>query len=68
MLNPTIRVALVEDRHEIREGLRQMIAGSQGFECCGAYGSMEEALPAIGSAIDTHPSTIFRFSSATAYS
>jgi DNA-binding NarL/FixJ family response regulator len=50
MLNPTIRVALVEDRHEIREGLRQMIAGSQGFECCGAYGSMEEALPAIGSA------------------
>jgi len=34
----------------MREGLREMIAGSEGFACCGAYGSMEEALPAIGSA------------------
>jgi len=48
MQSSLIRVALVEDRHEIREGLRELIAGSAGFECCGAYGSMEEALPAIG--------------------
>jgi DNA-binding NarL/FixJ family response regulator len=27
-----------------------MISGSEGFACCGSYGSMEEALPAIGSA------------------
>ena len=50
MQNPPIRVALVEDRHEIRDGLREMIAESPGFACCGAYGSMEEALPAIGKA------------------
>ena len=50
MQNPPIRVALVEDRHEIRQGLREMIAGSEGFDCCGAYGSMEEALPAMGAA------------------
>jgi len=48
MQSSSIRVALVEDRHEIREGLRELIAGSGGFECCGAYGSMEEALPALG--------------------
>jgi DNA-binding NarL/FixJ family response regulator len=50
MQSSPIRVALVEDRHEIRDGLRELIAGSAGFECCGAYGSMEEALPAIGAA------------------
>jgi DNA-binding NarL/FixJ family response regulator len=50
MQNPPIRVALVEDRYEIRDGLREMISGSDGFECCGAYGSMEDALPALGDA------------------
>jgi len=50
MQSSPIRVALVEDRREIRDGLRELIAGSAGFECCGAYGSMEEALPAIGAA------------------
>jgi DNA-binding NarL/FixJ family response regulator len=50
MQSSPIRVALIEDRHEIRDGLRELIAGSAGFECCGAYGSMEEALPAIGAA------------------
>ncbi len=50
MGSPPIRVALVEDRTEIREGLREMIAGSDGFVCCGAFGSMEEALPAMGAA------------------
>ncbi len=50
MGSPPIRVALVEDRTEIREGLREMISGSDGFACCGAYGSMEEALPAMNAA------------------
>jgi len=50
MPSPLIRVALVEDRHEIREGLRKLINGSPGFVCCGAYGCMEETLPAIGDA------------------
>jgi len=48
MPSPPVRVALVEDRHEIREGLRKLIDQSPGFACCGAYASMEETLPAIG--------------------
>jgi len=51
MPSPLIRVALVEDRHEIREGLRKLIDGSAGFACRGAYGSMEEALPALANAM-----------------
>jgi DNA-binding NarL/FixJ family response regulator len=46
-LPSTIRVALVEDRREIREGLAALIGGTDGFVCTGAFGSMEAALPAI---------------------
>ena len=45
----TIRVAIVEDRREIREGLAALINGTDGFKCTGAYRSMEEALDRIGS-------------------
>src|SRR6185369_8777458 len=41
-----IRVAIVEDQRRTREGLRALIDGSDGFECLGAWGSMEEALAA----------------------
>ena len=44
----TIRVAIVEDRREIREGLATIINGTPGFRCTGAYRSMEEALKRIG--------------------
>ena len=48
MLKPeesrVIRVMLVEDQREIREGLATLINGTIGFQCCGAYRSMEEAL------------------------
>jgi DNA-binding NarL/FixJ family response regulator len=44
---PTILVALVEDRREIREGLAALIAGTDGFTCTGTFRSMEEALPAL---------------------
>jgi len=44
----TIRVAIVEDRREIREGLATIINGTPGFRCTGAYRSMEEALERIG--------------------
>ena len=44
----TIRVAIVEDRREIREGLAMIINGTPGFHCTGAYRSMEEALERIG--------------------
>jgi DNA-binding NarL/FixJ family response regulator len=45
----TIRVAIVEDRREIREGLAMIINGTPGFRCTGSYRSMEEALERIGS-------------------
>lgn len=40
----TIRIAIVEDQREIREGLAQLINATNGYRCTGAYGSMEEAL------------------------
>jgi DNA-binding NarL/FixJ family response regulator len=43
-----IRVAVIEDRRDIREGLAALINGTEGFECNGACRSMEEALEAIG--------------------
>jgi DNA-binding NarL/FixJ family response regulator len=45
---PTIRVAIVEDRREIREGLSTIINGTPGFRCCGSYRTMEDALERIG--------------------
>jgi DNA-binding NarL/FixJ family response regulator len=44
----TIRVALVEDRREIREGLALIINATPGFVCTGAYRTMEDALEHIG--------------------
>jgi DNA-binding NarL/FixJ family response regulator len=42
-----IRVAIIEDQREIREGLRFLIDGSAGYRCTGAFASMEEALSAV---------------------
>ena len=43
----TIRVAIVEDLREVREGLARLVTGADGFTCIGAFGSMEEAIPGI---------------------
>ena len=43
----TIRVAIVEDRREIRDGLATIINGTPGFRCTAAYRSMEDALESI---------------------
>ena len=43
-----IRVAIVEDRPDIRDGLSQIINGADGCACVGAYGTMESALAEIG--------------------
>ena len=43
----TVRIAIVEDRNEIREGLARLVALTEGFECSAAYRSMEEALAKI---------------------
>lgn len=43
----TVKVAIIEDRREIREGLSMLIGFTEGFECVGKYGSMEEALASM---------------------
>jgi DNA-binding NarL/FixJ family response regulator len=42
-----IKVAIIEDRRDIREGLAVLINGTEGFRCTGAFRSMEEALEQI---------------------
>ena len=42
-----VRIAIVEDRREIRDGLAMLINGTEGFSCSGSYRSMEEALQQI---------------------
>jgi len=42
-----ITVAIVEDISDIRRGLAALIQGTPGYRCSGAFGSMEETLPAI---------------------
>lgn len=46
-----IKVAIIEDRAEIREGLATLIGGTGGFELTERYRSMEEALERIGDAV-----------------
>ena len=41
----TLRVAVIEDQEQIREGLRVLINGTPGYQCQTACASMEEALP-----------------------
>lgn len=42
-----IRVLLVEDQRDVREGLYALINGSSGFRCLAAFRTMEEALRAV---------------------
>ena len=44
-----IRVAIIEDQREIRDGLRELIDGADDLRCSAAFGSVEEVLPRIGS-------------------
>lgn len=53
-----IRVAIVEDRPEIREGLVQILNHADGFDCVGNYGSMEKALTRLQSASSALPHVI----------
>lgn len=43
----TIRVAIVEDERDLREGLRSLINFTPNFKCVGDYRSMEEGLRQI---------------------
>jgi DNA-binding NarL/FixJ family response regulator len=42
-----MRVVIIEDLREIREGLTALINGTLGFECVAGYGMMETALARI---------------------
>lgn len=46
-MTETIKVAIVEDLRDIREGLAQLINGTPGYRCTGVYPSMEEAIEKI---------------------
>ena len=43
----TIKVAIIEDQRDIREGLATMLKFTEGYRCTGSYRSMEEALERI---------------------
>src|SRR6185436_4632056 len=42
-----IRVVIIEDLREVREGLAMLIGGTSGFSCAGSYRTMEDALRGI---------------------
>jgi DNA-binding NarL/FixJ family response regulator len=46
----TIRVAVIEDHDDFREGLAHMIQYTEGFRCIGSYASVEEAVRKLPSA------------------
>ena len=43
-----IKVAIIEDQRDIREGLAWIIRATEGFDCTGAFRSVEEAVEKIG--------------------
>jgi DNA-binding NarL/FixJ family response regulator len=46
----SLRVAVVEDQTQIRDGLRFLIDGTPGFQCTAAFATMEDALATIAPA------------------
>lgn len=45
--SPTIRVVVIEDQRELRDGLRILLDYTPNFRCVKSFGSMEEALRTI---------------------
>ena len=43
-----IKIVIIEDQREVRDGLAMLINGTAGFHCSGSFRSMEEALRQIG--------------------
>ncbi len=39
-----IKIAIIEDLRDVREGLAMLISGTNGFECVGRFRSVEEAV------------------------
>lgn len=42
-----VRVVIIEDLREVREGLTVLVNGTAGFHCTGSYRTMEDALEGI---------------------
>ncbi len=42
-----LKIGIIEDQPKIREGLRALIDGTDGYRCVGSFGSMEEALAKV---------------------
>lgn len=42
-----LRVVIIEDLRDLREGLSALINGTNGYECVGSYGMMETALARV---------------------
>src|ERR1035441_558376 len=45
--NAALKVGIIEDQSKIREGLRSLIDGTDGYRCVCSFSSMEEALAKI---------------------
>lgn len=50
-----VRVVVIEDLREVREGLVMLINGTTGFCCAGSYRTMEDALRSI---VDARPDVV----------
>jgi DNA-binding NarL/FixJ family response regulator len=46
--NSAIKVAIIEDLRDVREGLAMLINGTSGYSCVGSFRSMEEAIAKLG--------------------
>ena len=42
-----VRVVIIEDLREVRDGLTMLINGTSGFQCTGSFRTMEDALAGI---------------------
>src|ERR1700730_18330645 len=42
-----IRVAIIEDQREVRDGLTTLIDGTSGFQCVSSFRTMEDAIARI---------------------
>lgn len=47
MIARPVRVVIIEDLAEVRDGLALLIGGTTGFQCSGAFRTMEDALAGI---------------------
>jgi DNA-binding NarL/FixJ family response regulator len=44
---PSVRVVIIEDLAEVREGLAILVNGAGGFQCTGTFRTMEDALAGV---------------------